>query len=590
MRLGDNGYELPRPSKLMFQTRRAQFDNAKEGLREEREDYMPEWRDISDLIQLRRGRYLENSGGRSRKNPRARTTKVLNEKATFASRICGAGMLAGVSSPSMPWLKLKAKIGGEDIGKYDWSVKQWLDIAEMYLYEVFSASNYYHVKQNSYRDMADFGQGPVLIDENFDNVINCYCSPPGEYLLGVNEVGVVDTMYREMQYTTMQIMQAFYHTGHIPREVQHAYDTGDYRRLWDVTAVNEPNYRQIEGAPGVRGRPYVAVYYSDQVNDDDGNAILRVDGIHENPISAPRWDLQPGDVYATGPGALVLPTTKSLQVLERRKGQMIDKMASPPTQGPDSGDKTKNIINHSPGGHSMYPAQSAGAQAGRGITPLYEVQGPQLQAVLMEQGVLENRIDEGYFVNLFLATLDSDRRQVTATEIAERHEEKLIALGPVLERTHYEGLNNDVRRAFGILQRHRVLPPVPESMAEARIDVEYTSTLAVAQKAVAAGPIERFAGFVGNLAGFKPEVADKMNFDKAVDEYADAIGVAASLVNGDEEVQAVREGRAQQQANMESMAVAQQGAETAALLSQTDTSRSDDNLLADILGGQGRIV
>src|SRR5690606_684410 len=174
---GDDSYNLPRPSELTYQTRRAQYEANKEALREERENYLSEWRDISDYIQLRRGRYLisEGGSGRARKNPRARTNKVLNEKATFASRTCGAGMLAGVSSPSMPWLKLKAKIGGDDLSKYDWGVKQWLDIAEMYLYEVFASSNYYHVKQASYRDMADFGQGPVLIEENFENVINCYC-------------------------------------------------------------------------------------------------------------------------------------------------------------------------------------------------------------------------------------------------------------------------------------------------------------------------------------------------------------------------------------------------------------------------------
>src|SRR5690606_4971074 len=218
------------------------------------------------------------------------------------------------------------------------------------------------------------------------------------------------------------------------------------------------------------------------------------------------------------------------------------------------------------------------------------IQGPQLQAVMMEERILEDRIDVAYFVNLFLATLESDRRQVTATEIAERHEEKLIALGPVLERTHYEGLNIDVKRAFGILQRHNVLPPPPESMADARIEVEYTSTLAVAQKAVAAGPIERFAGFVGNLAGFFPDAADKPNVDKMIDEYADAIGVAAAVVNTDEQVEAKRQARAQQQANLENAAALNQTADTAKLLSETDTSRDDSNLLADILGGQGRIV
>lgn len=593
MRLGNgNDFSLPHPSALPFLTRRAQMQANKAGMDQERQNYFDEWRDISEFIQLRRGRYLQGKAGSatSRSKPRARTNKVLNEAATLASRTCGAGMLAGVSSPAMPWLKLKAKIGGDDLSKYDWEVKAWLDIAEMYVYEVFSSSNYYHVKQNGYRDMADFGQGPILIDEDFENVINCYCSPPGEYYLAVDHKGVVDTMYREMQFTTLQLMQKCFNNGGVPREVRWSYDKGNYNDIWNVTSVHEPNYRQIVGEVGLLGRPYISMLYCDEVADDGNNAIMGLSGIHENPISAPRWDLQPGDVYATGPGSLALPTTKSLQILEKKKGQMVDKMAVPPTQGPDTGDKKKGIVNHMPGGHTTYPSQSLGGANGRAISPLYEVQGPQLQAVHAEEQILENRIDKMYFVDLFLATIESDRRQVTATEIAERHEEKLIALGPVLERTHYEGLNIDVKRVFGILMRHNVLPPPPESMAEARIEVEYTSTLAVAQKAVAAGPIERFAGFVGNLAGFFPDAADKMNVDSLIDEYADAIGVAGSVVNDNDKVEAARQQRAQQQQNMEGMAMAREGAETARLLSETDTTRDDSNLLADILGNQGRIV
>lgn len=571
--------ELPAPRRLLFHTKREQFEYRKKQMDADRGVFLEEWKEISDYIQLRRGRYLVKSV-----RERGRSKKVLNEKGTFASRICGAGMLAGVSSPSMPWLKLKTN--DKDLNEFA-AVKRWLDIAERYLYEVFASSNYYHVKQASYRDMADFGQGPVLIDEDYEDAINCYCSPPGEYFLAVNHKGVVDTMYRDMRKTTLNVLNDFYRTGNIPREIREAYDRGDYDRPWHIVGVDEPNFRQIKGAPGALGAPWVKVYYCLDVSDNDGNALLDVKPVHENPISAPRWDVQPGDVYGDGPGSLILPTVKSLQVLEKRKGQMIDKMASPPTQAPGEMNKAKAVISHMPGAVSYYPGTSASGSGGaRPIQPLYEIQGPQLQAVLMEMNTLEGRIDTGYFVDLFLATLQSDRRQITAREIEEKHDEKLMALGPVLERTHYEGLNNDVKRAFGVLQRHRVLPPPPEEMSDVGLEVEYTSLLAVAQKAVAAGPIERFSGFLGNLAAGNPEILDKWDMDQTVDEYADAVGVPAAMVRSDDEVEELRAQRQQQQQGVEGMAVAQQGAETAKVLSEADTGR-DSNLLADLLGGAG---
>lgn len=579
---GEQLDRFPRPRFLPFYTKRAALENDRTQLQEERDIFLSEWKDISDHIQVRRGRYLSGNV-----KERARSKALLNEKGVFASRICGAGMLAGVSSPSMPWLKLKTN--DKDLNIFN-PVKQWLDLAERYLYDVFASSNYYHVKQNSYRDMADFGQGPVLTDEDFENAINCYCSPPGEYILSVNKHGVVDTMFRDIGLTTLQVLERFYHAGNIPAEVWAAYDRADYRRKWRVIGLDQPNYKRIKGAPGPLGAPFIKVYYCLDVNDDDRNAILSVKPTYENPISAPRWEVQPGDIYGDGPGSLVVSTAKSLQVLEKRKGQMVDKMASPPTQAPAEMKQANALISHAPGGVSYFPSTAiGGGSGGRPIGPLYEIQGQQLQAVLMEQQVLEGRIDTGYFVDLFTATLNSDRRQVTATEIAERHEEKLIVLGPVLERTHYEGLNLDVRRAFGILQRHRVLPPPPPEMEGRELEVEYTSLLAVAQKAVSAGPIERFSGFLGNLAAGNPEILDKWNMDATVDEYGDAVGVPAVMIRSDDDVAQLREQRAQQQNAMQGMQAAQMGADTAAVLSKADTGR-DSNLLADLLGNGGQVI
>ena len=579
---GEGLKPLPRPRFLPFFTQRTALEYDRTQLQEERDIFLSEWKDISDHIQVRRGRYL--AGG---KKERGRSKSLLNEKAVFASRICGAGMLAGVSSPSMPWLKIKTN--DRDLNIFG-PVKQWLDMAERLLYDVFASSNYYHVKQSSYRDMADFGQGPVLTDEDYENVINAYCSPPGEYILGVNHRGIVDTMFRDISFTTLQLLEKFYDQGNIPQEVWAAYDRGDYRRKWRVVGLDQPNYKRVKGAPGPLGAEFVKVYYCLDVNDTNRNAILSVKPTYENPISAPRWDVQPGDIYGDGPGSLVISTTKSLQVLEKRKGQMVDKMAAPPTQAPGEMKGANHVISHMPGGVSYYPSTTVGGGGGRGpIGPMYEIQGTQLQAVMGEQQILEGRIDVGYFVDLFTATLNSDRRQVTATEIAERHEEKLIVLGPVLERTHYEGLNLDVRRAFGILQRHRVLPPPPQEMRDRELEVEYTSLLAVAQKAVAAGPIERFSGFLGNLAAGNPEILDKWDMDATVDEYGDAVGVPAVMIRSDDQVAQLRESRAQQQNAATAMQTAQMGADTAAVLSKADTGR-DSNLLADLLGNGGQII
>jgi hypothetical protein len=68
------------------------------------------------------------------------------------------------------------------------------------------------------------------------------------------------------------------------------------------------------------------------------------------------------------------------------------------------------------------------------------------------------------------------RAAATAREIDERHEEKLLALGPVLERTNDELLDPIVDRAFALMEAAGLIPPPPRSCdgveAEGRIHLD----------------------------------------------------------------------------------------------------------------------
>lgn len=566
---------LPSPKHYMgldlAQNRRERLER----LRTERNEYYPEWQEISDYIQIRRGKYLVDQQRKSR-----RSKKVLNETGTFASRTLGAGMLAGVSSPSRPWLKLLTP--DPKLNEFA-SSKRWLDIARRMLYRAFQVSNYYHVKQTAYRDMGDFGQGPMLIDEDFDNAINCVIGSPGEYFLDVNYRNQVDTYYREFEWTTNQCMKKFGY-GDCSMVIRDAYDRGDSQKRWRILHAVQPNEYQEKGVKGIRGMPFSSVYMHLGSTGDD--AILEVKGYHDNPISAPRWDVQSDDVYGDGPGSLMLPAVKSLQALERRSGQIVDKVTAPNMALPAS--MRNQVLNHNAGQPTYFPDAMFNGQGGSRGFQLYQVDQHAIGSVAEQIARHEQRVNTGYFVDLFLMLEQSDRRQITAREIEERHEEKLIALGPVLERTHYEGLNVEVDRTFGILVRKGVIPPPPREMEGMPLKIEYTSLLAVAQRSVGVSAMERFAGMMGNLSAGNPMVLDKWDMDQTVDEYSELIGVPAAIIRSDEEADKIRQDREKKQAAVQGMAAAQQGADTAKVLSETDTMRGgNSNLLADILGGGG---
>jgi len=103
----------------------------------------------------------------------------------------------------------------------------------------------------------------------------------------------------------------------------------------------------------------------------------------------------------------------------------------------------------------------------------------------------------------------SDRREITAREIDERVEEKLLQLGPAMESMHNELLNPLIANTYAEMVKADMLPEPPEEIAGKPLKVEYISTMAQAQKMVGIGAIERWIGFVGNVAAIYPDARHK---------------------------------------------------------------------------------
>lgn len=165
-------------------------------------------------------------------------------------------------------------------------------------------------------------------------------------------------------------------------------------------------------------------------------------------------------------------------------------------------------------------------------------------------------------------------------EVVQRHEEKLLMIGPVMERMHNELHSQIIEIIFHDMLEANLVPPPPESMQGMDLNIEFVSMMAQAQKAVSTNSIDRFLGTVTNLAQIKPTAVQKINEDKIVDLYADALGLDPSALYGDEEVALVRQKMAQAQEQAQKAAAMNQGADTLQKLSNANTQ--DKNALTDV--------
>lgn len=522
--------------------------------------------DLADYHLAHRGRFLVTDVNKGHK----RNTKQINNTSRLALRTLSSGMMSGITSPARPWFRLSTGDANLDD---EAAVKDWLFSVQNIMYRVFSVSNTYNSLHTIYQDIGCFGISAMGVYEDFENVIRCEPYTVGSYFLANNGYNQVDTFYQEYDKTVGQLIKEFGEEN-CSDSVVNMWKNGGSERWVTVTHVVEPNDNRDGSSPAARDKKFRSIYFENSAGSgrELKDKYLKRSGFDEFPIMTPRWDVTGDDVYATDcPGMIALGDTKALQLIERRKYQAVDKVVNPPMQGPTG--LRQKLPNGMPGPGDILWLDGDGSTGG--LRSIYEQFRPDLNAIGSIGQEAEQRIKTAFFEDLFLMLSNTDRREITAREVAEKHEEKLLMLGPVLERLHNELLDPLINRTFNILQRNGVLPLAPESLQNREITVEYVSVLAQAQRMVATGGVERLVGFIGQVATAWPEARHKLNALQAVDDYANAIGVNPAIIRSDDEAQEINaaEQQAQQMATM--MMAAQQAADIAQTTSQVDLSENN---------------
>lgn len=548
------------------------YNKRLEAMRSERSTFIPLYRELSDYHLAHRGRFLVSDRNKGYK----RNTKQINNTSRLSSRTLASGMMSGITSPARPWFRLGT--GDSDLDNIQ-SVKIWLHQVQQMMYKVFAQSNTYNALHQLYSELGVFGTAAMGIYQDFENVIWCAPYTVGSYMIALNSQNVSDTLYREYEISVGQCIKQFGEEN-VSHSVREQWKKGNSESWVSIVHAVEPNDGRDNASPLSKDKAWRSVYYEKKSGSkEDQNQFLRESGFDEFPMVTPRWDVTAEDVYATDcPGITAIGDTKALQLAERRKYQALDKIVNPPLQGPSS---MKNKLD----GGAVGPGDIIWhEQNGEGLRSIYDYR-PDINAIKDEILNVENRVQRAFYEDLFLMLAQTDRRQITAREVAEKHEEKLLMLGPVLERLHTELLDPLIDRTFNILQANGVLPLPPPELQNRDLNVEYVSVLAQAQRLVATGAVDRLVGFTSQVAAVWPEARHKVNASRAIDEYAESLGVDPSIINSDDEVNAMAQAEARAAQQAQAMVVAQQGADMAKTASETPIN--EDNALGMVMSRAG---
>ena len=523
-----------------------------------------QWKDISEHILPRKGVFSD-------RNPNQGDTrhgKIIDGTPVRSLRTLAAGMRGGLTTPTKPWFKLSLE---DQYWAEHPMVKLWLEEVTKRLRYALARSNFYQSAHAMYAELGGFGTGCVHIQKGgAGRKLHFPQLTIGTYRVALDQFGMVDTIYRDMQLTVKQAVEKF-GRDKLSTDVAKMYDTTPYAYI-DIVHAVQPNSDRDKGKIDNQNMAFESVYYEDGYD----NKLLRKSGYESFPFAVPRWDVTDADAYGRGPGMDVLPDCKMLQAESKTLAKILQRGADPPLKGsPDLRGKV-----------SLYPGAINYTDG-----TLEEVIKSKPDARAAFEAKLDSReaVKAGLYNDLFLM-LTQPSRDVTATEIMERKEEKMWLLGPVVDRHNIEFTDVIIENSLNILMEEPDFPMLPPEIMEqiGEYNIEYVSVLAQAQKMVGTQALQKTMEFAGNLAQAFPSVLDKVDPDAALDEYHDMVGAPVRIIKStsDESVQATRAGRAQQeQQAQQAQQVAMQQAIQGESLNQQHTAAKSAKVASEALGG-----
>lgn len=458
---------------------------------------------------------------------------LLDSTATDAVRILASAIMSGLTPANSRWFQL-------DTGNESEDERRWLDDSAQVLWENIHMANFDASAFEAVVDVACAGWFALYIEEDPDEGGLRFHQWPlsSVYVTTTDPCGGVDTIYRCFNLTAEQavadfgedevVIKAGKKFGVSDKTAKLAKEKPD-ENIEFVHAIY-PRKSGVDNPRMARNLPVASVHV--EVKE---KRIVRESGYHEMPVIVPRWMLIPDSVYGVGPVFDALPDIKMLNELKRMELAAADLAIAGMWIAEDDG-----VLN--PRTVKVGPRKIIVANSVDSMKPLQTGSSFQVSETLTDQ--LQRAIRKILMADQLQP---QDGPAMTATEVHVRVNLIRQLLGPIYGRLQAEYLQPLIERCYGLAFRAGVFAPPPDSLAGRDFSVRYISPLARAQKLEDVTAIERLHVNIANIAQVKPEVLDLIDEDSSVRVLSDALGVPPKIVRKADDVEQLRQERAQKQ-------------------------------------------
>jgi len=501
-------------------------------LMEKRSNWESHWQEVSDYMLPRKAEITKE-----RARGDKRHTLIYDATAIHALELLAASLHGMLTSSANKWFSLRFKeteLNGID------EAKEWLEDATSRMYDVIAKSNFQQEIFECYHDLIAFGTSCLMIEEDDEDTLLFSARHIKEIYIQENKKGFVDTLYRRFKMPAQAAVDKF-GIENVSRDLINKVKKTPFDDV-EFVHVIKPRLDFDPQKQDKKNMPFQSIYM-----EYEGGHIISIGGFKENPYVIPRYLKASTEVYGRSPGMNALPDVKVLNKMVENSLKASAKQIDPPLLIPDDGMLAP--IRMSPGSLNYYRSGSRDR-----IEPLNI--NANTATTLNNENQRRDAINKMFHIDQLVVT---ENRNMTATEVLQRQEEKMRILGPVLGRLQSELLSPLIIRIFNVMLRKGLFQPSPDILQSQELNIEYVSPMALAQRSQELQSIMRGLELFGSMAQTMP-VMDYIDENGFIKQIIDILGLPASMIKSDGQVQQIREERAAEQ--QQAMEMQQQMAES----------------------------
>ncbi len=445
---------------------------------------------------------------------------VLYNDAIFRARdILVSGLYSYLTNPASRWFAI-SPLPGQKLSQQELN---WMSDATDKIYSAFAGSNFYQKLYQFYETLVNYGVA-LLYEEADDNGLKFISVSERSFVFDRDAWGNIIEVIVELKMSPEEVIENFGINNVSNEVITKAQDTSLATNPLDKIEI----LLSVRKNYGKKGKPYTSLWCEKNTFN-----LLKEGGYDTFPFFVGQWQVPNNEPYGTSPVINALSTVILANNITKTYWVNNEKLANPPLDVPYKG--YYGDINISPGAINY----RTDPNPQNGIRPIMTTGNINIDMEALQE--IKAEINEKMFADLFMML--NNNPQMTATEVVQRNQEKMLMLGAIVGRLIHEVFTPLIYRTMMLLIANGILAPVDKS-----VKVEFLSPLAQTQKSSEFSSFSMLVNSVMQVAQFNPSVTDNINWDAMIRKVGEIYSVDNNMFISPQDMAQIRAQRQQVQA------------------------------------------